>query len=117
MGYLFYEALGNKGYYDTSGSGQPGWGLNNKGDFDHLWPDGCWSGTEYSAYSDNAWHFYFKDGNQFTMSKPCAGNALAVRPGDVSAVPVTGTVLLLGTGLAALGAFRQGRRRRHWVIG
>lgn len=37
MGYLYYEALGNKGYYATDGTGhQPGWGLNNSGDFENF---------------------------------------------------------------------------------
>ena len=33
MGHLFYSELGNKGYYDTSGNYQPGYGLTNKGPF------------------------------------------------------------------------------------
>ena len=34
--------------------------------------------------------------------------ALAVRPGEVSVVPVPGTLLLLASGLGALGAFGKG---------
>jgi hypothetical protein len=34
MGYLFYEELGNKGYFATDGKNpQPGWGLSNTGNF------------------------------------------------------------------------------------
>ncbi|WP_054030908.1 PEP-CTERM sorting domain-containing protein [Desulfatitalea tepidiphila] len=118
MGQLYYEELDNKGYYATDGTNpQPGWGLNNTGDFNYLQAYNYWSGTESSPY--DAWNFNFNVGSQGSYNK--GGHlipyALAVRPGDVSAVPVPGTVLLLGTGLAGLGVFRRGQRRRHWVIG
>ncbi len=119
MGYLFYEALGNKGYQGTSGNyEQSGWGLNNTCDFKSLQANEYWSGTSMGTSPDyNAWEFYFGRGYQNLNYKGVNFYALAVRPGEVSAVPIPGTLLLLGTGLAGLGAFRQGRRRRHWVIG
>ncbi len=114
MGYLFYEALGNKGYYDTSGNGpQSGWGLQNTFDFDNLLADFYWSGTEYSPNPHSAWDFYFGYGYQGNYDKSSHNYALAVRPGDVSAVPVPGTVLLLASGLAGLGALGRERRRRR----
>ena len=37
MGYMYYNNIGNLGYYDTSGSGpQTGWGLHNTGPFTNL---------------------------------------------------------------------------------
>lgn len=117
MGYLFYEALGNKGYEDTSGNGpQPGYGLQNKGDFENLLAFYYWSGTEYppdSSFEAHAWDFDFHLGLQRLDGKFHNLCALAVRPGDVSAVPVPGTVLLLASGLAGLGALGRGRRRRR----
>lgn len=55
MGHLFYEELGNLGYYDTSGNyPQPQWGLQHSGDFDNLVASSYWSGTEYAGYTNYA---------------------------------------------------------------
>ena len=46
MGHLYYTELGNLGYYATDGTNpQPGWGLTNTGDFQHLSASAYWSGT------------------------------------------------------------------------
>ncbi|MBI4849240.1 MAG: PEP-CTERM sorting domain-containing protein [Nitrospirae bacterium] len=121
LGHLFYEELGNKGQYDTSGN-LTGCGfpnptcLTNKGFFQHLQPDMSgiyWSGTEYSDASISAaWLFMTDDGLQvggWNNASPVY--AIAVRPGDVSTVPEPGTLLLLGSGLAALVGFRKRLRR------
>jgi len=46
MAHLFYEELGNKAFYDTSGNGsQSGWGLTNTGPFTNLQATNYWSAT------------------------------------------------------------------------
>ena len=113
MGHLYYTELGNKGYYDTSGSyvGDGNWGLNHTGDFDNLIASWYWSGTEYAVSPDHAWDFYMYFGGQYGYNKinyNCYG--LAVRSGQVSAVPVPGAIWLFGSGMAGLVAL--GRRRK-----
>ena len=65
MGHLFYTELGNLGYYDINGTNpQPGWGLNNTGDFQDLFSSVYWSGTEYATLTNGAWSFGFSIGSQ-----------------------------------------------------
>lgn len=112
MGHLYYVSLGNKGAYDTNGNYQPGYGLVNKGPFQHLQAGTLWSGTKYSLISNRAWRFSFYDGSQYYGGYGEV-NALAVRPGDVSAVPIPGAIWLLGSGLAGLYVVRKKTERRH----
>ena len=114
MGHLYYTELGNLGYYDTSGNApQSGWGLNNTGDFDNLIASWYWSGTEYANSPDLAWDVTMYSGYQGHTYKSSNGYGLAVRSGQVSAVPIPGAIWLLGSGLAggvALGRRRKGNR-------
>jgi len=61
-----------------------------------------WSGTEYSADPTKAWGFVTVDGSQDAFGKGNDLYALAVSPGQVSAVPVPGAAWLLGSGLLGL---------------
>ncbi len=105
MGHLFYTELGNLGYVATDGTQpQPGWGLQNTGDFDHLITsfDGYWSGTEYAPNLDGAWLFSMYNGEQNANPKYVPFYGLALRGGQVSAVPIPGAVWLLSSGLTCL---------------
>jgi len=110
MAHLFYDELGNKAYFDTSGGyPQSGWGLFNTGPFTNLRAYAYWSGTEEPGTS-SAWFFDFTNGNQSTSLKPNGFLALAVSPGDVGAVPEADTWAMLLAGLALVGAATRWRR-------
>ena len=82
MAHLFYDELGNKAYYNTSGVGpQAGWGLTNTGLFTDLQSLYYWSGTEYAPDSGGAWDFHFGYGLQLEYGKGADLYAMAVRPG------------------------------------
>lgn len=110
MGHLYYTELGNLGRYDTSGNEQSGYGLTNTGDFRHLSESYYWSGTEYAYNPGYAWYSHLMDGNQGHTSKTSPGRGLAVRGGQVSAVPVPGAIWLLGSGLIGLLGIRRRRK-------
>ncbi|PIE72004.1 MAG: hypothetical protein CSA20_10010 [Deltaproteobacteria bacterium] len=113
MGHLYYEELGNLGRIDTDGNyPQPGWGLNNTGDFinliDRLW---YWSGTEFTYDPPDVWGFSMLDGGQGGFTRTNVVYGLAVRSGQVSLVPIPGAIILLGSGLLwVVGIGRKSRR-------
>ena len=112
LAHMFYDTLGNLAYSDTSGNyPQPGWGLTNTGPFSNMQSGVYWSGTEYAPDTNFAWYFGTHDGHQSGASKRNASYAVAVRPGDVAAVPEPQSVVLALLGLAALWVVR--RRRPH----
>jgi hypothetical protein len=102
MGHLYYDELHNV-------AGGP---LANKGFFTDLQPYFYWSGSEYAADNYGAWDFNFDHGYQNAYWKDYYYDcALAVRSGDAAAVPLPGTVLLLGPALAGIGGLRRKLRR------
>ncbi len=111
MASLFYDTLGNLADFDTSGATQSGSGLSNTGPFSNLWSSYYWSGLEYAPVTSRAWYFRFNNGRQYSFYKTFGGMyALAVRPGDVSTVPVPAAVWLFGSGLMGLlGVMRRKR--------
>ena len=66
-----------------------------------------WSSTEYNVGIDSAWHFRFDDGYQDLSTKNYYYFALAVRDGDVAAVPVPAALWLFGSALGLLGWMRR----------
>lgn len=104
MGELFYTALGNNGYYSTSGALQyQSYGLVNKGPFTNFQSWNYWSSTESALNSNFAVYFDTRLGWQSYGSKENQDMfALAVRPGQVIATPVPAAAWLLGSGLPGL---------------
>ena len=103
MASLYYDTLGNKAYYNTSGAAQSGYGLANKGDFLNMQSSIYWSGLEYAPNSSSAWYFGTGLGNQGDTGKSGSLYAQAVRPGDVVvAVPEPETYAMMLLGLSAL---------------
>jgi hypothetical protein len=116
MAHMFYATLGNKAFFDTSGSLDPqaGWGLTNTGPFSNIQPDAYWFATEYAPDTSNAWYFINHDGFQSYYSKATPFlYAWAVHSGDlgVSTVPVPAAVWLFGSGLLGLLGLSRKRRR------
>ena len=97
MGELYYTALGNP-------AGGP---LLNTGPFKNLLPNFYWSGTEYVPSPGDAWYFDTTVGFHAANSMHNGLYALAVRPGDVAAVPEPGMVALLLSGLAGVMVMRR----------
>ncbi len=97
MGELYYTALGN-----------PKFGpLSNTGPFKNLQSYYYWSGTEYAPGLGFAWYFGTNYGYEGANDKNGYLFALAVRPGDVAAVPEPGMVALLLSGLAGVMVMRR----------
>ena len=67
LAYVWYDALGNTPYFDTSGTGpQAGWGLTSTSadgvDILNLQSGAYWSGTEYAPNTGDAWLFNLGNG-------------------------------------------------------
>ncbi len=111
LGHLFYEELGNLGYFDTSGNGIDGErsGLNETGDFEEFIDSKYWSGTEYAQDTTCAWCFDVTAGFQTASNtKSASYYGLALRTGEVSVVPVPGAIWLFGCGLLGLAGIKRG---------
>lgn len=113
MGHLYYATLGNLGFCTTNNAApercaqQTGFGLTNTDPFDNLQSNGYWSDLELAPGSSNAWFFSFSQGIQIDLIKSNNIFALAVRPGDVAAVPVPAAVWLMGSALLGLAGLRR----------
>ncbi len=113
MAHLYFTELGNLSYYTSTGaeSGAFAGGTNPYSTLDNVGPfinfqsdQNYWSGTEYAPLPGAAWGFGPGDGYQEGLYNE--GNvfyALAVRPGDVAAVPEAQTYALMLAGLGLVG--------------
>lgn len=106
LGHLYYNELGllssqDNGYVSTTVA------QLNASNFDNLLDGLYWSSSQDFDPS-MIWVFDMASGSQFTNGayRPDM-NGLAVRNGQVSAVPVPGAFWLLGSGLAGLASLRR----------
>jgi hypothetical protein len=110
MAHLFFTSFNNKSYCNPVTSTksicdgpQAGWGLTNTGPLTNLQPGFYWSGTEYAPYNGYAWGFLFNYGAQSASPDNYGVDyALAVRSGQVAAVPLPTTAWLFSSGLLGL---------------
>jgi hypothetical protein len=107
LGNLFYKTLGNLG----ASNAPNGQGFVNTGLFVNLiGGHGYWSATEYQQSGDYAYYFHFASGFQAYSDKANFLYALAVRDGDVAAVPEPESYILFLSGLGLLGAVARRRK-------
>lgn len=112
MAYLGFNELGFKAAYNSAGVNQSylhtgaGPFINFQGDYltstDGFLFGTYWSGTEYAPDTNQTWAFDFVGGQQGYASKSYLAYALAVRTGQVAAVPVPAAAWLFGSGLVGL---------------
>ncbi len=116
MAYMYYNNLGNLGYWDINGNYQPGYGLQNTSfesggsggpvvTFQNIQPfNTYWSGTEYAPSAGNqVWAFAFSNGSQGAAGIATENYVWPVRNGDV--IPIPSAVLLVGFGFIGLSGF------------
>ena len=111
MGHLFYNELGL-----TGGPPTYPWYTDeqlNAEEFNNLIASWYWSGTEYAGNPGSAWLFDMNSGGQNYYGEVNVVDGLAVRNGQVSAVPVPGAIWLLGSGLTGLVVARRKKKALH----
>ena len=111
MSHLFVADLGNSaGTSVLDPTGDTAEQIANLALFSNVRSLGCWSGLEYAPYTDGVWLFISCLGYQEAVGKYETAYAVAVRPGDVAAVPEPQTMALIVLGL---GTTVLARRRRQ----
>ncbi len=123
-----YRATGLTGWVLPTGQGGQS-GANNQ--FRSIWDDAggtfaglhaqfdvgspgvYWSGSEYMPNSRYGWYFSTHDALQIVVPGDYVLYALAVRPGDVAAVPEPQTYATLLAGLGLLGFVARRRSKQQ----
>jgi len=106
MGHLFYNELGGTAGTSILASHNSYFDL-----FSNIQADVYWSGTEYAPNpTGQAWVFGFLYGGQDADLKTSTLYGWAVRPGDITVVPLPAAFWLFGSGL--LGLFGLSRRSK-----
>lgn len=123
IGHLFFTELGNHAYPPNAipNTGFPDGLTGQTETFQHLYASQYWFGTlgtPVGSHVQQAWNFSTKLGGQgqaiaFYDGAPYGTGlyAMAVRDGDVAAVPVPAAIWLLGSGLAGLAGTRLRRKK------
>lgn len=104
MGHLFYNELGGAAGVSIITTHNANYSL-----FQNVQSYYYWSGTEYAPDTTRAWGFDAVNGTQNAPNKTSDVFALAVRPGQVAAVPEPAPAWLFAIGL--LGVLGVARRR------
>lgn len=106
MGHMFYNNWGAVADRDFS----TGSNAANLALFSNVQSFGYWTSTEDADDTDRAWIFITSDGRQGTERKSLGFiYAVAVRDGDVAAIPEPSTIVMLIAGLGVLGAMARRR--------
>ncbi len=112
MAHLYFVELGNLSYYTTTGANSAAYAgganssstLDNVGPFTNFQSNLYWSGTEYAPKPTLRVALRTpKAAARATSTRPVRFYALAVRPGDVAAVPEAATYALMLAGLGLVG--------------
>lgn len=104
LGHLFYSELGGTSGISIAASHNTDYALFSNVNSSLVY----WSGTEYTGDpAARAWFFTAFIGYQNHNTKDTPFYAWAVRPGDVSAVPVPGAIWLFSSGLLGLLGFKK----------
>ena len=103
MGDLFYNQLGGVTYSSITITHNANYNL-----FSNVQNYVLWLNNEYMYNLSGAWHFVTNYGSQYSISnKDTQLYAWAVRPGDVAAVPLPGSVWLFLYGLICFMSLKR----------